>query len=559
MKTILAAPHLLKIERIALSPDEIRLVVKTRSPKSTCPSCGQHSNKVHSRYQRHLADLPWEGIAAKLVLSVRKFFCLNPECRQRIFCERLSGLAAPYAHKTMRLNELLTSLGRALGGRPGMRMAQGMGLQIGRDALLERVRRAAVAHTEMVRVLGVDDFAFRRGKKYGTILIDHERRATIDLLLDREAETLAQWLKAHPGVEIVTRDRARAYAEGIRAGAPEAVQIADRWHLIRNLSEALEKLLTRQHHLIRDAANPVIEIPQPAPLPQPEPESPPVKEAQPLRTRFPGRLRKEVIERRDRLRALYQEVIELKQKGVSADEIAKRVGKSPRTIRHWLQQGEYRERVRHRRSKLDAHFSYLTQRWNEGCHNVMELWRELRGRGYRGSYKSLNNYLHRQNYLRHRERPSSTVRVQPQGVRLMRQARIETLIPTPSPRKTVWMLLKPEELEEKERKMIDHLCRLSPEVKAAQELASSFIAMIRERRAERFDGWIGQVVESHIPELKSFADSLKQDQPAVVAALTYEWSNGMVEGQVNRLKLVKRTMYGRAKPDLLKARMLKAA
>jgi transposase len=542
MKTILAAPHLLKVENIALYSDEVRLIVKTRPLKSACPSCGQHSSKVHSRYHRDLADLPWEGIAAKLVLSVRKFFCLNPECRQRIFCERLPGLAAPYAHKTIRLNELLTSLGKALGGRPGMRMAQGMGLQVGRDVLLERVRGADVVHTGTVRVLGVDDFAFRRGKKYGTILIDHERRATIDLLPDREAETLAQWLKAHPGVEIVTRDRSRAYADGISTGAPEAVQVADRWHLIRNLSEALEKLLTRQHHLVRNAANPIIEILQPTLLPPPDPESLPVEEARPLRAQFPGRLRKEVTERRERLRALYQEVIELKQKGLSTNEIAKRVGKSPRTIRHWLQQGEYRERVRHRRSKLDAYFSYLTQRWDEGCHNAMELWRELRGLGYRGSYKSLNNYLHRQNYLRHRERPSSAVRFQPQGVRPVRQARIETLIPTPSPRKAVWMLLKPEELEEKERKMIDHLCRSSPEVKAAQELAISFIAMIRERRAERFDGWIGRVVESRIPELKSFADSLKQDQPAVVAALTYEWSNGMVEGQVNRLKVIKRTM-----------------
>jgi len=138
----------------------------------------------------------------------------------------------------------------------------------------------------------------------------------------------------------------------------------------------------------------------------------------------------------------------------------------------------------------------------------------------------------------------------------MRQARIETLIPTPSPRKTVWMLLKPEELDEKERKMIDHLCHLSPEVKAAQELASSFIAMIRERRAERFDGWIGQVVESHIPELKSFADSLKQDQAAVVAALTHEWSQGQVEGQINRLKMIKRQMFGRANLDLLRKRVV---
>ena len=543
MKTILAAPNLLKIENIALYSGEVRLVVKTRLPKSSCPSCGRHSVKAHSRYQRHLADLPWEGVAAKLALSVRKFFCSNLECRQKIFCERLPALAAPYAHKTIRLNELLTLLGRALGGRPGERMARGMGLQVSPDALIERVRRANVAQIGSVGVLGVDDFAFRRGKKYGTILIDHERRATVDLLPDHEAETLAQWLNARPGVEIVTRDRARACAEAINSGAPEAIQVADRWHIIRNLIEAMEKLLTRQHHLVRNAANPIIEIPQPTSLPPPDLESSPLEEATSLRTRFPGRLRKEVIERRDRLGALFQEVIELKQKGLSTDEIAKRVGKSPRTIRYWIQQGEYRERVRHRRSDLDIYFSYLAQRWGEGCHNAMQLRHELQGLGYRESYKSLNNYLHRQNYLRHRETPSSTVRPKPQGVRPARQARIETLIPTPSPRKALWMLLKPEELDEKERKMIDHLCHLSPEVKAAQELASSFIAMIRERRVERFDGWICQVVESHIPELKPFAGSLKQDQPAVVAALTNEWSNGMVEGQVNRLKLIKRTMY----------------
>jgi transposase len=556
MKTILAAPDLLKIEKISFCSNEVRLVVKTRLLKSPCPSCGWQSDKAHSRYRRHLADLPWEGVAVKLILSVRKFFCLNPECRQKIFCERLPGVAAPFARQTLRLNELITTLGLAMGGRPGTRIAGGMGLQIGRDAILDRIRRASAAPTQKVRVLGVDDFAFRRGKKYGTILVDHERRATIDLLPDREAETLAQWLKAHPGVEIVTRDRSGAYAAGIRTGAPEALQIADRWHLIKNLSEALEKLLTRHHHLVRDAANALIEIPQPESLQQPEPRPPSVKEAPSPQTPFPGRLRKEVMERRGHHLALYSEVTELRQKGMSPEEIASRVGKSGITIRRWLKQGKYRERVRHRRSKLDAHFPYLRQRWDEGCQNVMELWRELVGQGYRGSYHSVNNYLHRQQYLGRRTTPPEAGKKR--RIRPVRQVRIETLIPTPSPRKTVWMLLKPEELEAKEREMVDHLYLLSPEVKTAQQLAISFMEMIRDRRAERFPGWISQVMESRIPELKSFADSLKQDQLAVVAALTHEWSSGRVEGQVNRLKLVKRAMYGRAKPDLLKARMLKA-
>jgi transposase len=557
MKTILAAPTLLKIEKITLCHDEVQLIVKTTPLKSGCPSCSLESYKVHSRYTRHLADLPWAGFSVRLILSARKFFCLNPECRQQIFCERLPGLATPYAHQTLRLNELLTSLGLAMGGRPGIGLARGMGIRIGRDALLDRVRRASLIQTEKVRVLGVDDFAFRRGKKYGTILVDHERQAPIDLLPDREAETLARWLKAHPGVEIVTRDRSSAYAAGIRAGAPDALQIADRWHVIRNLSEAMERLLIRQRHLIREAANPIAELTQPPSAPQSEPKSDSAEMEQPSQRFFPGRMRKEVIEQRNRHAALFQEVGELKRKGLTNQEIAKRVGKSVRTILRWLKQGEYREQARHHRSRLDPHFSYLAQRWNEGCHNVMKLWRELNGRGYRGSYASLYHYLRRQDYLRRRTRQSSATSIQ--GVRSVRRARIETLIPIPSPRRTVWMLLRPEELENKQREMIDHLCRLSPEVKTARELALSFIEMVRERRAERFDSWISQAVESRLPELKSFADSLKQDQAAVVAALKYEWSNGRVEGEVNRLKLIKRTMYGRAKPGLLRARMLKAA
>lgn len=557
MKTILAAPNLLQIEKIALYPGEVRLVAKARPLKSACPSCGRQSDKVHSRYRRRLADLPWEGIPARLILSVRKFFCLNPECRQRIFCERLPQLAARYAHQTLRFNELITALGLAIGGRPGMHQAHRMGLRIGRDTLLDRVRRANLAPVEKVRVLGVDDFAFRRGKKYGTILVDHERRATIDLLPDRETETLARWLKAHPEIEIVTRDRSSAYAAGIRTGAPDALQIADRWHLNKNLSEALEKLLIRRRHLIREAANAVIELPQPPLPPQSKEKSRPVEVAPPSQSFFRGRVPKEVLERHHQQATLFNEVIELKRKGLSNQEIAGRVGKSCRTVLRWLKQGEYREQVRHRRSRLDPHFSYLAQRWNEGCRNVMKLWRELRGRGYRGSYKSVYHYLQRQDYLHHRTMPPAAAPIQ--GVRSVRQARIETLIPTPSPRKTVWMLLKPEELKNQEREMIERLCRLSPEVKTARELALSFMEMVRERQAERFDGWIGQVMESRIPELQSFVDSLKQDRPAVVAALTYGWSNGRVEGYVNKLKLVKRAMYGRAKPDLLKARLLTAA
>jgi transposase len=399
------------------SPDKITVILSCLKLPALCPICHQPSTSVHSRYTRRLADLPWGGVPVQILLRTRKFYCRTTDCQRAIFTERLSGVFEPYARHTTRFNQALSHLALEMGGEAGARTARRMSLPVSADTLLRRIRSTQKVTTTVPHVIGVDDFAFRRGKKYGTILVDHERRCLVDLLPDREAETLAKWLKAHPGVKAVTRDRSRAYADGIRTGAPAAVQIAARWHLIKNLTEALEKLLTRQHHHIRNAANPVIEIPQPTPLPQPEPKSQPVEEPQASRRFFPKRLRKEVIERRDKHIALYNEVIELRQKGLSTEEIAKRVGKRPRTIRHRLQQGEYRERVRHRRSLLDAHFSYIAQRWSEGCRNVMELWRELVALGYRGSYRSLNNYLHRQDYLRHRERPSSAVRFQSQGIR----------------------------------------------------------------------------------------------------------------------------------------------
>jgi transposase len=267
-------------------------------------------------------------------------------------------------------------------------------------------------------------------------------------------------------------------------------------------------------------------------------------------------MRKEVMERREQHRSLYNEVIELNQKGLSTEEIGRRVGKSVRTIRRWLSLGEYRERVRHRRSSLDNYFPYLAQRLEEGCGNVMELWRALSERGYRGSYKSVSNYLHRQEELNRRLIRVSAIiekRASP-----ARQIRIKTLIPTPSPRKTAWMLLKPDDLEEAEKEMIANLLESSPEVRTAEGLAKSFLGIVRNRQGERLNGWIDKVRESGIPEMKSFADGLIQDRKAVEAALKYEWSNGRTEGSVNRLKLIKRQMYGRGKLDLLKARVMKA-
>jgi len=545
--TLLADPSAIKLTYIRSAADSITIVVKTILTHSPCPICGSRSTFVHSRYVRRIADLPWQGVSVKLELHTRRFRCDNALCPRRIFCERLPQVVAAYARKTIRLNDALRLIGFLIGGEAGARAAVQLGMSVSPDTLIRRVRQTTMLAMPTPRVLGVDDWAKRKGQSYGTILIDLERHRPVDLLPDREAGTLAAWLKAHPGIEVVTRDRARAYAEGITGGAPSALQVADRFHILKNLSEALERLLTRQHQFVRAAVQPPAAASSFLPLSQPEAESPAFTQQTflpPLRPR-PG-----VAERRDNSLTLYNEVVRLKSEGLSTEEIAQHVGKRPRTVRHWLRQGGFRDRRRCRRSLLDSYLSYISARWEEGCRNVSELWRELVERGYRGSCKSLNNYLHRQ--------PSPPA-VEPSHRKKTRTRSDPPLMPAPSPRRALWMLLKQEGLKEAEQQVVENLCRLSPEVAQATELACRFMQMARERHADQLSEWMSEVADSRLPELKAFARGLEQDRAAIDAALREEWSNGQTEGQVHRLKLIKRQMYGRAKFDLLRAKVLFAA
>lgn len=506
------------------------MVLRSAGEESHCPACAQSSLRVHSRYFRQLNDLPWEGIPVRIELCVRRFFCCAEECGQRIFTERLPNTVKRYGRRTCRLSTALEQITMALGGSAGSRLAQQLGILASGSTLLRQLRRKVImplAHAP--RILGIDDWAWRKGHRYGTILCDLERGKVVDLLPDRSSESTAQWLRTHPGTEIVSRDRASLYAQAARAAVPQAVQVADRWHLLHNLSEALVSALVPHHQLLVEAARAsAIKLGAPA-----SNVALPSDGAKPK-----SRNQKQQQHHRERRLADYQAVMEQVDKGVTQREIAHSCGLGIRTIRRWIRARGFPERkLVERTSTVDQHSEYLEQRWNEGCHNATQLWHELRARGFAGQCPIVRTWIRR----RYGSRSCRT-----------RQRTSFRLPSRVSPRQTAWTLLKqPEDA----RSYLEELCGRSPDIAACASLAREFVRIIRQRDLVAWPHW---KVEVKTSLLANFAKHLCQDEAALLAALQHPWSNGPVEGHVHRLKLIKRSMYGRANFDLLRLRVVNA-
>lgn len=540
---------LLQLDGVSLEADAICLVLSTVQATPCCPACNQPARRVHSGYVRSPADLPCGGVPLRLELHARRFHCDATHCPRRIFTERLPGVLQPYARCTLRLAEALGAVAHALGGKAGARLADRLGMSTSRDTLLRRLQETAPTEMVVPRALGVDDWAKRKGQEYGTILVDLERRCVIDLLPDRRAETLAEWLKEHPGVEIIARDRGGAYAEGARAGAPDALQVADRFHLLQNLAAALEGAFTREQQALQEAARlPAAGHAQAAPD-LPASETPPERGAP---SKPPTCAERESAARRERRKTLFETVRRLYAEGYSVRAIAQQLGKSRHTIKKYVLADAFPEPKRRQRGpgQLAPFRAYLEQRWHEGGHNATQLWRELQAQGFGGACSAVRQLLAPWRAKLPPEERQTTGKKP--------KERAETR--APAPRAVVWWLLGTKaKLTAEQTAFLERLKEQCPPVAIAQSLALEFFAMARRREPAGLEGWIERAAQSGIEELKQFGAGLRRDWEAVVAGLTLEWSSGPVEGQVNRLKMIKRQMFGRAGLPVLRARIVTAA
>ena len=518
------------VEGIELQTHRADIHAYSTATTANCPFCRSPASRVHSHYRRHPQDLPWCGLQVQFHLTVPRFFCDNDQCEHRTFVQRLPELVPLHAQKMARLTETMTLLALGMGGELGCRILGRIGILTSADTLLRFIRQCWVPEYTTPRVLGVDDWSFRKGQVYGTILCDLEKHQAIDLLPDREVETLAQWLRQHPGVEIVTRDRSPTYAEGIATGAPHAIQIADRWHLLKNLREGVQAQLEFDYRQFE------WEIP---------PKTPPG--AQGSLDFFERTTARQVrLKNRQARQEKYHQVIELHHQGVKAHIIAQTVGVSTRTISRFLRAGTYPERRRRRPSKttIDPFADYLLERWALGCTNRMQLWREISDQGYSGSYATVANHFRRLKA----------------GLPFLRQGTTSSpLRPKDhvTPYQAAWLfVLSKDELSEVQKGYLHKILEHYPDVQLLYKLTSEFCQMLREKSGAQLQNWLIRVEASPFAALHSFVNGIRNDQAAVQAAFMFEWSNGQVEGQVNRLKLIKRYMYGRANFDLLRQRVI---
>ena len=540
LSSVLHLPAGLTITCVHPSVTELVVGLACHTPSMPCPECHQLSTRIHGNYQRTVADLPCAGRNVILMLTVRKFVCSTPTCPRKIFTERLSGLVQSYARMTSRLIALVQALGLGAGGQLGTRLADRVGIASTPPTLLRHLMQLPAPVARAVRVLGLDDFAWKKRFTYGTILVDLERRKIIEILADRESPTVEKWLREHPEVEVVSRDRGKEFTKAATQALPHAQQVVDRFHLVRNLAEVLQVILGHCRAEIRQ-----VESTSPSPEKSTEKNARPLPTATTWQQRTPPHVEKAHQARQASRDDRYRQMRDLRAHGLTQAEIAQRMGMSVRAVRTWLKQEAAPTWKRHsrRRSVFDPYAAYVLERWQEGVHEAKHLYEEIRAQGFPGKLRIVQRFV-------------QALRDDPEKITLPPATGADRF----SSNTATWLFIRdPKQLTAEKQAELELICQRSETARKTYALTQQFMTMLRRRRGQEFETWLSAVEASHIPQLCRFARSLLKDKDAVVAGLTLSYSNGPVEAQVHKLKLVKRSMFGRAKLPLLRQRLLHAA
>ena len=531
---VMLFPHLagLDLRQVEDLGDEVLIVARASIASAECRGCRTVSGKVHDRYRRRLHDLACGGRPVHVDLEVRRFRCGNPACEVATFAEQVPGLTSWYQRRTAGLRGLLEKVALALAGRAGSRLAAALGAIISRFTLIRLVRGLPDPEAGPVTVLGVDDVAKRKGHSYATVLMDMDSHRLIDMLPDRKAQTFADWLRAHPGVEVICRDRGGAYARAARDAAPAAVQVADRFHLWQDLAEAVEKT----------ALACLAALPAEDPGAAASPDAPAPAEPDGFRD-VHGHERKLVARHRER----YAAVQALRAQNCSIREIARRLELSRNTVLKFANAAGIDEllvKATSRPGILDPFKPYLGQRWNDGITSAAALHEEIRARGWNGGILTVERYLRQFRTADGRDRQA---RAQP-------QLTAPTAPAPPKPRQvTRWIMTHPGHLASGDATELARLLDASPRLAAAAgHVRSLAIMMTRRQGLLALEDWLTQVEADDQPQLHSFARGIRRDQEAVTAGLALPYSSGALEGRNCKIKYLKRLMYGRANFDLLR-------
>ncbi|MEP7309370.1 MAG: ISL3 family transposase [Acidobacteriota bacterium] len=522
-------------------------VVEADGPSfGRCPSCGRRSERRHSRYWRSLKDLPAQGRAIVLRVHVTRWRCQNGRCVTAIFADRLVGVSAARVHRTDRCRTIVHLVGHALGGRGGERLLHRLGMAVSDDTILRLLKRPAneALAPDPLHVVGIDDWAWQKGQQhFGTILVDLERRRVIDLLPTRAAGSVATWLAAHRSIQTISRDRHGPYAEAIRSGAPQAREVADRFHLVSNLRDAVQQELGRLRRflVVPHHAPPSVIVPGTA-----------------SGARVVRRTRSSGVDQERRLgherRAVQLErfhlVKRLQGAGLSAAAIMRETGIGRKFVLTWtrLRELPFRNRMEPRVGMPEFYREYLWRRWTEGCQSVKRLMAEIQPLGYVGGYAGLAKLVARWRY-------DAAALARPRRV----PATVAVTIVTRhvSPQVAAALLGQPRALlTDRQIEIVDALKHHCPGFTTMRRLMLSFRTILRVGKVRTLHRWMARATATEIDAMQRFVRKLRQDLGAVEGAVTERWSNGPVEGHINRLKTLRRQMYGRAGVDLLRARLL---